>query len=294
MSHQYFLGADIGTTAIKAALFDEQGRKVLHHAQEYTLLKPDAQRVEQIPHVYWETFQACVKKVVQDSKIDPEQIKAFSMDSSAETIVFLDEKMEPLDNFYVWLDSRASIEAEEINHHFTAEEILHATGQTPIDPCYPAAKIAWFRKHKPEAFRKIRMMFMCDDYILWHMSGRKVSHGSSWCTSYFWNITTKEWWPDMLDYLGITAGQLPEIVECGTPVGNILPEVADALGLPRDLLLVMGGQDQSSGAIGVGNVTPGVFSESTGGALMVCTTTDKPVFDPKGRVPCNYSDMEDI
>ena len=51
MSHQYFLGADIGTTAIKAALFDEQGRKVLHHAQEYTLLKPDAQRVEQIPHV---------------------------------------------------------------------------------------------------------------------------------------------------------------------------------------------------------------------------------------------------
>ena len=150
MSHQYFLGADIGTTAIKAALFDEQGRKVLHHAQEYTLLKPDAQRVEQIPHVYWETFQACVKKVVQDSKIDPEQIKAFSMDSSAETIVFLDEKMEPLDNFYVWLDSRASIEAEEINHHFTAEEILHATGQTPIDPCYPAAKIAWFRKHKPD------------------------------------------------------------------------------------------------------------------------------------------------
>src|SRR5699024_4555660 len=157
---------------------------------------------------------------------------------------------------------------------------------------YPAAKIAWFRKHKPELFSKIRMMFMCDDYLLWHLGGCKVSHGSSWCTSYFWDITRKQWWPEMMEYLGISADQLPEIVECGEPVGKILPEVAEELGLPEDLLLVMGGQDQSSGAIGVGNVKPGIFSESTGGDLMVCTTTEKPVFDPNGRIPCNYSDMK--
>ncbi|MBQ3283853.1 MAG: hypothetical protein IJH42_08425, partial [Atopobiaceae bacterium] len=51
------------------------------------------------------------------------------------------------------------------------------------------------------------------------------------------------------------------------------------------MLVVMGAQDQSSGAIGVGNVKPGIFSESTGGALMVCTTLDEPVFDPAGNVP---------
>lgn len=294
MKHQYFLGADIGTTAIKAALFDETGHKLLHHAQEYELLKPDAQRVEQLPHVYWDTFKTCVKKVVSQSGVEPADIKAFAMDSSAETIVFMDAHMKPLDNFYVWLDSRAVIEAEEINAHFAPEVIMHATGQAPIDPCFPAAKIAWFRKHKPELFEKIRMMFMCDDYILWHMSGKKISHGSSWCTSYFWDITAKKWWPGMMDYLGLTPDQLPEIVECGTPAGVILPEVADELGLPHDLLLVVGGQDQSSGAIGVGNVVPGIFSESTGGALMVCTTADKPVFDKNCRVPCNYSDMQDV
>ena len=294
MAQQYFLGVDIGTTAIKAALFDDCGHKVLHRAQEYELLKPSAQRVEQEPHVYWDTFRTCVKEVVQKSGVDPQLIKAFAMDSSAETIVFLDEHMEPLDNFYVWLDSRAGEEANEINAHFTPEQIVHATGQTPIDPVYPATKILWFRKNKPDLFPKIRMMFMCDDYILWKMSGKKLSHGSSWCTSYLWDITTKKWWPEMLDYLGLEESQLPEIVECGTPAGTILPEVADELGLPRDLLLVVGGQDQSSGAIGVGNVTPGVFSESTGGALMVCTTTERPVFDENGCVPCNYSDMKDV
>lgn len=294
MEQQYFLGVDIGTTAIKAALFDGCGQKLLHRTQEYELLKPSAQRVEQAPHVYWDTFCACVKYVVQNSGVDPRLIKAFSMDSSAETIAFMDENLEPLDNFYVWLDSRAEEEANEINEHFPAAEIIHATGQTPIDPVYPAAKILWFKKHKPELFRRIRMMFMCDDYILWKMSGRMVSHGSSWCTSYLWDITRKQWWPEMLDYLGLDEYQLPTLYETGTPIGTILPQIADELGLPRDLLLVVGGQDQSSGAIGVGNVKPGIFSESTGGALMVCTATYRPVFDENGCIPCNYSDMEDV
>jgi len=293
MANQYFLGVDIGTTAIKAALFDENGHKLYHHIEEYELIKPDSQRVEQTPERYWSAFKDSVLNAIRESGVNPQEIKAFAMDSSAETIVFLDEAMRPLDNFYVWLDSRAVVEAEEINAHFSPQEIMRATGQTPIDPVFPATKIAWFRKHKPELFKKIRMMFMCDDYILWHLSGKKVSHGSSWCTSYFWNITTKTWWPEMMDYLGIHPEQLPEILECGTTVGTILPEVADELGLPRDLLLVVGGQDQSSGAIGVGNVIPGVFSESTGGALMICTTTTAPVFDPSCSIPCNYSILKD-
>ena len=293
-ARKYYLGVDIGTTAIKAALFDNDGNKVLHCAKEYELLRPSAQRVEQNPEVYWETFKTCVKSVMAESGVDKEQVEAFAMDSSAETIVFMDENMQPLDNFYVWMDNRAEAEADEINARFSPKEIVLATGQTPVDPVYPATKILWFKKNKPELFKKIRMMFMCDDYILWHMSNKKVSHGSSWCTSYLWDITKKQWWPEMLSYLGISGSQLPEIVECGTPIGTILPEIADELGLPQGLLLVVGGQDQSSGAIGVGNVVPGIFSESTGGALMVCTAAYKPVFDFNGCVPCNYSDMKDI
>ncbi|MEG2652694.1 MAG: FGGY family carbohydrate kinase, partial [Ruthenibacterium sp.] len=238
MTEQYYLGVDIGTTAIKAALFDGNGHKILHHAQEYDLLKPSAQRVEQKPEVYWETFQTCVKRVMEDSGVDKEKVRAFAMDSSAETMVFLDEQMQPLDNFYVWMDNRATEEANEINACFAPEEIARVTGQTPIDPVYPATKIRWFRKNKPELFKRVRMMFMCDDYILWHMCGKKVSHGSSWCTSYLWDITQKTWWPKMLDYLHITPDQLPIIMESGTPVSTILPEIADKLGLPHNLLLV--------------------------------------------------------
>ena len=124
MEKTFLLGADIGTTAIKVALFDSEGKKVLHHSEEYELIKPDAKRVEQIPEVYYNTFKNCVKKVMKESKVRPDLIKGFAMDSSAETIVFLDENMEPLDNFYTWLDSRAEEEANEINEKFTPEDIF--------------------------------------------------------------------------------------------------------------------------------------------------------------------------
>ena len=291
MEKKYLLAADCGTTAIKVALFDTEGNKVVHHAEEYALIRPSAQRVEQKPEVYWDTFRTCLSRVLGDSAVDPDDIVAFAFDSSAETMVFMDENMEPLDNFYVWMDNRAEEEAVEINEHFSADEIGRHTGQCPIEPVFPATEVLWFRKNKPEKFEHVSMMFMTDDYLLWRMCGKKVSHGSSWCTSYMWDINTRDWWPEMLDYLGVTADQLPEILETGTPIGHLLPEMADELGLSRDMLLVMGAQDQSAGAIGVGNVCPGTFSESTGGALMVCTTLEKSFYDENGNVPCNYSDL---
>ncbi|TFG59593.1 MAG: hypothetical protein E4H36_13520, partial [Spirochaetales bacterium] len=75
--------------------------------------------------------------------------------------------------------------------------------------------------------------------------------------------------------------------------GRILPAVAAELGLSAETMVCTGALDQAAGAIGVGNIRPGVFSENTGAALAVCATVDHPVLDPKKRMPCHYHGIPD-
>lgn len=79
----------------------------------------------------------------------------------------------------------------------------------------------------------------------------------------------------MLDYLGLTPGQLPEICGHGQPVGTVCRSAARATGLAPETVVVTGALDQICGMMGVGNIAPGMISESTGTVLAVHTLADK-------------------
>lgn len=284
----YVLGVDLGTTAIKAGLFSVTGKTVATHTEEYTLLTPAPSVVEQTAETYWQAFSDAVKGVLKKAAVSSDQIKALSVSAQGETMAFLDENNEPLGNFIVWMDTRPQEEAEIINSWFDAKEMTEVTGQGPITSLYPACKILWMKNHQPETWNRTQKILLLEDYFFYRLGGKFYGEGSLWCTSYLWEIGTKRWWPEMLGKLGLREDQLPEIVETAVPIGTILPSVAEELGLSEDLILVMGGLDQACGAIGVGNVKPGVFSECTGAALVVATMTDHLSLDETGELPCFY------
>jgi xylulokinase len=86
----------------------------------------------------------------------------------------------------------------------------------------------------------------------------------------------------------VTEGQFGRLVEPGAAIGKLDARGAAEAGLSVSTLAVAGALDQTIGALGAGNVTPGVVSETTGGALAVVATTAGPVFDPLRRLPCFY------
>lgn len=288
MSEKYVLGVDLGSTAIKVGLFNDKGIKIATHTQEHSLITPAPLVVEQTPEAYWEAFKVSVKMVLEKAAVNPLDIISLSISAQGETMVFMDNNMKPLGNFIVWMDTRPQEEAELINEWFTADEILSVTGQGPITSLYPACKVLWMKRHYPKVFETTEKIMLIEDYFFYRLGGVCYGEGSLWCTSYMWDVTKKHWWPNMLEHLGVREEQLPQIVETTTPIGTILPEVAEELGLSHNLKLVMGGLDQACGAIGVGNVRPGVFSECTGAALVVATMTDEIVFDSGGELPCFY------
>ena len=290
---KYLLGVDLGTTAIKAGLFAENGELIHEATENYDLMYPAPNFVEQTPEVYWKAFCIALKKIVSHAN-KKEDIVALSLSAQGETIVPIDRNGNPLQNFIVWLDNRAQAEAEYLAERFDSKHLHQITGQAHMIALSPGAKILWIRRNRPEIFKKAYKFLLIEDYFFYRLAGVFKAEGSLWCTSHLLDINNGSWWPEMMEELGIDENQLPQLFDSGSPIGTIIPEVADEISLPHHLLLVMGGLDQACGAIGVGNVRPGIFSESTGAALVTCTMTDHIVLDEDGTLPCFYSAIPGI
>ncbi|MHA1797399.1 MAG: xylulokinase [Candidatus Helarchaeota archaeon] len=287
---EYILTLDSGTTASKISLFDTNGKLISISTQEYTLLTPTALSVELPAEKFWNAFKIGTKEVLKKSKVDPKLIKAFSLSAQGETFILIDKNGKPLRNSISWMDNRAQKEAEILSQEFPNEETYKITGQVSIVPTWPAAKLLWIKNNEPKIFNEIHKVLLVEDYIIWKLTNQFACEGSLICSTVYWNISTEKWWDEMLNYLGISHGQLPEIKYSGEAVGNMSAEAAKELGLTTDVIVSMGALDQACGTIGVGNVKPGIFTENTGAALAICATQDKnePTFDKHRRMPVHY------
>lgn len=289
----YILALDLGTTAIKVILFDSEGKAMAKSTQEYALVTPSALEVELPVETYWEAFKKGLAEVMAASKVAPSKVKGLGISAQGETLIMADEKGEPLMNAIVWLDNRAQHEAAELAAHFGNELTYSTTGQVEIVPTWPASKILWLYRNMPEMHRKTRRFLLIEDYFIHRLTGKYVCEGSLVCSTAYWDIINKVWWKDMLDYIKVDEGQLPELRESGEMVGPLLPEVARELGLTSETIVATGALDQACGALGAGNIVPGMVSENTGAALAICATTGKPLINPKWKIPCHYHAIPD-
>lgn len=287
------MGLDIGTTALKAALFDTKGGLLAVTTQEYTLITPQVNFVEESGEVYWTAFQAAMADLKQKHPMSQEDEMALAISAQGETLFFLDEDGNLLRNAIVWMDNRAMEEAQTIKDRFGDETCYQVTGQVSFEPCWPASKILWVKRNEPEVFAKTAKFLLIEDYFIYRLTGKFATEGSLVCSSTYWDIVRKVYWPEMLDFLGIQEDQLPPVLESGVAVGKILPEIARELGLPEKLTVCTGALDQAAGAIGAGNIREGMFSETIGAALAVCAPVSHSVFDPNRRMPLHYFAVPD-
>jgi len=285
---RYVIGLDLGTSAIKIALFDQNGHKIAGVTEEYELLTPSAHVVEQDVQVYWDVFKSALGTLLKRAEINVADIAGIGISAQGETLIAIDGSGAPLRRAIVWMDNRAQVESDTIEARFTNENIHRTTGQVAMTATWPAAKILWIKNNEPEVFRKVYKYLLIEDYFLYRFTGRFVAEGSLLCSTILWDINTRKYWTEMMQFLGIDESQLPEIREPGELVGSMLPDVAAELGLSPATMCALGALDQACGAIGAGNVKPGMFSESTGSALAIVAVTDSPVFDPTREMPCFY------
>jgi xylulokinase len=291
MKLSLILGIDLGTTALKAALFDFDGKMVADELQEYDLLTPAPNYVEADFRVYMTSIRKSLQAM--SKKADLMTVSAIGFSVQGETLLFVDENNNPLRNAIVWMDTRADKQAEYLRETIGDETCYRITGQVSFESCWPISKVLWVKENEPDLFQKTKKILLLEDYIIAAMTGRYVSEGSLLTSTEYWDINTKKYWPEALALMGITEDRLPEIMEPGEVVGRILPGMAAELGLNPDAVVCTGCLDQAAGAIGAGNIKEGIFSENIGAALAICVPTSKIMLDKSRTMPVHYFAIPD-
>ena len=276
-----YLGLDIGTTGVKAALFSATGAMLGAGLAEYTLETPRPDIVELDAEVYWHSSCAAIAAALENARADAADVRSVGVTGQAETLIFTDDSGAPLRKAIVWLDNRAKDEAKTIEAHFGGDALFHLSGQTEMLPCWPAAKILWLRNHEPELFRRTARYLMVEDYILYKLTGRFASCRGLLPSTLYYDIRTGEYDPAMLDFLGISGEQLPELVDSGAPVGKCTGKASP---LPASCVAAAAPLDHICGNLGCGCVKPGMISETTGCTIALCANFSSVVYDEARRI----------
>ena len=268
------LGIDIGTTSLKAAVFNEKGERLALKSVDYTLDTDSITGyIEFDPMKY---VEMC-KSVIDELNLECGGIDALSIDTQGETLILTDNKGTPLFPAIVWLDNRATVEAEAIRDKFGNKRVYEITGQPEITAGWPASKLLWIKNNKPEVFSKTEKVFMLEDWIIYNLTGNFVTEPTIQSSTVYYNVVDKCWWGEMLDFIGVGSRILPEIKKSGEAVGEY-----------KGITVVTGMLDQIAGTIGAGVTDETKISEMTGTIMAICVMTDKlPPYSPDSIIPCH-------
>lgn len=285
MADQLLISVDIGTTACKAAIFTRGGLLKALSYKEYPLIKISAKQIEQDPEAWWELVKLAISECVERIKSrERSSIKALSISAQGISFVPVDINGKPLMNAISWLDSRAEDEARMLSDTIGKEEVYKTAG-IQSNPVYILPKIMWLKNNKPDLYRRTDRFCTCLDYITHKFTGEYRIDYSIAGGSLLHDVQKLQWSDKLLEAAGITKDKLPGLDWAGVPVGKVLEGVSIELGLPKDMLVVLGGHDQECAGMGAG-LQKGIITISLGTAANILMSTDQPLLDEKMRIPC--------
>jgi xylulokinase len=279
MAEKFILAHDLGTTGNKASLFDEQGKLRASFLCTYDTEYPQSNWVEQNPEDWWKAVCTSTKQLLKTSGIQPKQVACISFSGQMMGCVALDHKIRPLRNALIWADTRAVPQAEKLISKIGTQNIYHITGHRPSSS-YSAAKIMWVRDHQPEIYNQAYKFVHAKDFIVARLTGKFVTDYSDAGGMNLYDLEAFDWSPTMLEAAGLDPSILPELHESTDVVGEVLPSIADEIGLIAGTPVVIGGGDGCCAAAGAGVVREGEAYNYLGSSSWIAIATRQPIYDP--------------
>ncbi len=268
----YYIGVDLGTSAVKLLLMASDGTIVNIVSREYPLYFPHPGWSEQKPEDWFSNTMEGIKELIAD--VDKSQVAGISFGGQMHGLVILDENDEVIRPAILWNDGRTVEECDYLNNVIGKDKLSEYTANIAFTG-FTAPKILWVKNKEPENFARIRKIMLPKDYIAYKLSGVFCTDVSDASGMLIFDVKNRCWSKEMCDICGIRPEQLAAVYESYEKVGTVLPEIAAELGIPESCIVAAGAGDNAAAAVGTGTVGDGKCNISLGTSGTVFISSDK-------------------
>lgn len=277
----YVMGIDFGTGGVRVGIFDHEGSPISFSAVEYPTRHPRPGWAEQDPAEWWSALVQAVPRALAGGGVSPAEIAGISVDAMSATVLAVDADGRPLRPAIMWMDVRASEQAERIAR--TGHPALKYNGHGAVSAEWGLPKALWIRDREPETYDAARHIMDCADWITRRLTGISTASINIASCKYYFDRDAGGWPARLYEMVGAAdlLEKFPEdVLDIGRPVGGLLRGVAEELGLKPDTPVAEGSVDAYAGALGLGVVEPGTIALITGSSHVIIAQSAEPVHDP--------------
>ena len=262
----YYLGLDIGSSSIKAALVEASTGTSLGLVQE-----PEAEMgmisvrigwAEQDPGLWWELACKAIKRLLEESQINPEKVQGIGIAYQMHGLVVLDSEGTPLRNSIIWCDSRSVDLGNEVYSSLGPElcdsRLLNSPGN------FTASKLHWVKKNEPEIFDRIHKFMLPGDYIAYRLSGKFSTTISGLSEGILWDFESQTPASFLMKSYGIGDHLVSDLVSTFGFQGSVDARGESESGIPEGTPILYRAGDQPNNALSLNVFEPGEIA-ATGG-----------------------------
>ena len=183
-----YIGIDLGSTNIKAAIYDKQFRLVDRQSRPVNYIRENG-FVEFDAVVYYRDLVELLAEMIANNGIT--HVAEIAFTGQAESLVVIGADGKPLMNAISWMDERSTEECKVLAGQFDAATCEAVTGQMAVLPTWPATKILWLKNNRPEIYHNAATYMLLKDYIVFCLTGQKVADMSIATFSLYFDIYKK-------------------------------------------------------------------------------------------------------
>ena len=280
----YLLGIDVGSTSMKALVFDLDGNVISRGSHPTESIKNDPDHPNwqvYLPDHIWDGIASAISDAV--SQIGPQnRIIAATVTGLGADAVPLDENGEPVYPFINWLCTRTTPQFEQWMENVGLEQTFQISGWQPFI-WSTALRFQWLKENEPELARRVYKWLIVEDFVNYKLTGKYSTDYTDASPTLLFDQRSLAWSDEMLKIAGLEKDLLPTPQPSGSFIGEITPRAAEKTGLAPGTPIYQGGHDYLVGALAAGAISPGMFLDVTGTWELVITPTTAPQWTPEIR-----------